>query len=72
MEPELPSIIINADPKVGIGTRTRVERIQVEADDMYLSTPGGGIILRSPDGNTCQRVTIDNAGNLVLTSVACA
>jgi hypothetical protein len=32
---------------------------------------GDGILLRSPDGNTCKTLTLTNAGGLLLTAVTC-
>ena len=45
-------------------------RIHVNDGDVYVDNSTKGIILKSPNGN-CWRVTIDNSGNLVRTSITC-
>jgi len=55
----------------GIGTTGPNTKLQVAGGDVYTSTAGNGIILKSPDGLTCRKVSIDNTGALVLTAVAC-
>jgi hypothetical protein len=57
--------------KVGIGTTTPAEPLHVASGDAYISTVGSGLILKSPDGLTCKKVTISNAGAMVLTTVTC-
>jgi hypothetical protein len=56
------------DTKVGIGTTTPKRTLDVAKGDIYVSTAGKGILLKSPDGNTCKLVTLDNSGNLVTSS----
>ena len=56
---------------VSIGTTGPNTKLQVAGGDVYTSTAGNGIILKSPDGLTCRKVSIDNTGTLVLTAVAC-
>jgi len=56
---------------VGIGTTSPNTKLQVAGGDVYTSTAGNGLILKSPNGLTCKRVGIDNAGNLITTAVAC-
>jgi hypothetical protein len=36
-----------------------------------VTSAGKGIILKSPDGATCRLLSIDNAGNIVLTAIPC-
>lgn len=55
---------------LGVGTETPKAKIEVANGDVYLTDPTRGIILKSPNGN-CWRVTVDNAGNLVRTQIAC-
>ncbi|MDA9564306.1 hypothetical protein N9R81_06520 [Flavobacteriales bacterium] len=63
------SIEDNGD--VGIGTSTIPKaRLQIQGGDTYVSSIGSGNILRSPD-SSCWRVTVDNSGNLVTTSITC-
>jgi hypothetical protein len=61
----------NATAQVGIGTTTPQARLQVNQGDIYIGSPGQGIILKSPNGNTCRKMTINNAGNPVSTAVPC-
>jgi hypothetical protein len=56
---------------VGIGTPAPKQKLQVEGGNVYVGTPGQGFILKSPDGATCRLLTIDNAGALVLSPLAC-
>jgi carbonic anhydrase len=60
---------------VGIGSYTPVmpeprSRLHVFNGDVNVDQIGSGIILKSPNGS-CWRITIDNAGNLVRTAIAC-
>ena len=56
---------------VGIGTATPNSKLQVANGDVYTSTAGNGLILKSPNGLSCMRVSIDNNGVLVLTAIIC-
>jgi hypothetical protein len=55
---------------VGIGTLQPKSRLQVAEGDIYVENPNRGIILKSPNGG-CWRVTIDDTGNFLRTSIAC-
>ena len=46
---------------VGVGMASPTAKLQV-AGDIYSSTAGSGLILKSPNGN-CWKVTVDNSGN---------
>ena len=61
---------IDANGNVGIGTAAPKAKVQVTDGDVYIDNPTRGIILKSPNG-TCWRVTIDDSGNFVRTSIAC-
>lgn len=61
---------------IGIGKDSDTARVSVLGDiratgSMQLKTAGQGVILKSPNGTVCKSVTIDNSGNLVLTTVNC-
>jgi hypothetical protein len=56
-------LIVNGDP-------TSLATLEIKNGDTYISNPNKGIILTSPNGS-CWRVTVDNAGALLRTSVAC-
>ncbi|MEN8124556.1 MAG: hypothetical protein ABFR32_05440 [Bacteroidota bacterium] len=61
---------IKNDGKIGIGTATPASQLQVKGGDIYLEDIGDGVIMKSPDGN-CWRLTVDNSGNPVFTSITC-
>ncbi len=56
---------------VGVGTASPTAKLQV-AGDIYSSTAGSGLILKSPNGN-CWKITVDNSGNptFPFTAIAC-
>jgi hypothetical protein len=60
-----------ADTNVGIGTTAPKARLEIKNGNILVSSPGQGIILKSPDGATCRLLSIDNAGAMVLTATAC-
>lgn len=59
------------DTNVGIGTTAPNARLQVQNGNIYVGSPGQGMILRSPDGATCRLLSIDNAGAMVLSAIVC-
>ena len=61
-----------ANVNVGIGTTTPRTKMHVANGDVYVEEATGlnGVILKSPNGN-CWRITINNAGALVTTNIAC-
>ena len=61
--------VVNASNKIRLGD-TNVTLIEGRGD-FHASGPGNGIILKSPDGLTCARLSIDNSGQLVTTPLAC-
>ena len=44
--------------------------VQVTTGDVYIEDVGNGVIMKSPDGN-CWRMTVNNAGEPVFSSVTC-
>lgn len=46
-------------------------KLKITGGDILIGSPGQGIILKSPGGATCKLLSIDNAGAMVLTAVAC-
>ena len=56
---------------VGIGTTAPKARLEIANGDILMSQPNQGIILKSPDGATCARITLSNAGVLVTTVIPC-
>jgi hypothetical protein len=65
------SLILGNGAKVGIGTSTPAEPLHVASGDVYVSTAGSGVIVKSPDGNTCARIGINNSGVLSAAPVTC-
>src|SRR6185369_9444629 len=63
-------LVLSGD-KVGVGTDTPQTKLQVNGGHVYVGSPGQGIILKSPDGALCKMLSIDNAGAMVLSPVAC-
>ena len=59
-----------ANTNVGVGTTAPRERLEVRGGNIYVGSPGQGIILKSPNGATCRVLSIDNAGNLVVAVLA--
>jgi hypothetical protein len=55
---------------VGIGTAAPKAKLQVTDGDVYIENATKGVIMTSPNGG-CWRMTIDNTGNPVFTSVTC-
>jgi hypothetical protein len=63
-------LMIRKNGFVGIGTTNPKSKLEVTDGDVYINNSSRGIILKSPNGN-CWRVTIDNNGNFVNTSIQC-
>ena len=61
---------ISESGNIGIGTADPKSKVQVESGDVYLSTIGTGVITKSPNGQ-CWRMTINNAGAMVITLITC-
>jgi hypothetical protein len=59
------------DTRVGIGTTTPKAKLDVTGGSILVGTAGQGIILKSPDGATCKLLSIDNAGAVALSTIAC-
>lgn len=60
-----------ADTSVGIGTTAPKAKLEVTGGNILIGSPGQGIILKSPDGATCRLLSIDNAGAMIVSAVAC-
>ncbi|MCP1385176.1 LamG domain-containing protein [Runella salmonicolor] len=61
---------IDANGNLGVGTQNPKSKLQITSGDVYVENPDRGIILKSPNGS-CWRVTIDDLGNFVRTSIPC-
>lgn len=60
----------NSNGNVGISQTNPKSKLQVDDGDIYIEDINKGVIMKSPNG-TCWRVTIDNLGGLVTTSITC-
>jgi len=78
---DLPVLILTSTGKLSLGSVSMpTEALQVgpnrnfsvnEAGRVLIASPGEGIILKSPNGLVCSKLTIDNAGVLGSTVVPC-
>ncbi|MFM2392728.1 MAG: hypothetical protein RLZZ546_710 [Bacteroidota bacterium] len=55
---------------VGISESNPSAKLEVSGGDIYLDNLDAGVIVRSPNGK-CWRLTVNNSGNVISTSVAC-
>jgi trimeric autotransporter adhesin len=58
-----------ANTSVGIGTTAPKAKLDVTGGDIFVGSPGQGIILKSPDGTKCTKLSIDNAGSLQINTL---
>ena len=61
--------VVNGFNKVRLGNAD--VRVIEGQGDFYAAGAGNGIILKSPSGTVCKRLSIDDSGQLVTTTVAC-
>jgi hypothetical protein len=55
----------------GIGTAAPAAKLHVEGGNILINSAGTGVILKSPDGNTCRLMTVSDAGVITLAPVTC-
>ena len=60
-----------ATVNVGIGITSPRSRLDVRSGNIYIGSPGQGLILRSPNSLVCGILTINNFGVLVNTPISC-
>ena len=60
-----------ADTRVGVGTTAPQASLHVQNGDIYVGTPSQGVILKSPNGTKCAKLSIDDSGALIMTPLAC-
>jgi hypothetical protein len=46
-------------------------KVNVAGGNILIGSPGEGLILRSPNGTTCIKLAIDNAGLMTTQIIAC-
>ena len=68
-------MVIMDDGNIGIGDFAAFgsqpkSKLQIKDGDVYLETIGTGVIMKSPSG-ACWRMTVDDAGQMQTTSIAC-
>lgn len=63
-------MVLNGDGNLGLGTTLPTAKLTVTQGDVYVTDYTRGVILTSPDGS-CFRMTVDNNGNPVFTSIGC-
>lgn len=56
-----------SNTSVGIGTTAPKAKLDVTGGDILVGSPGQGIILKSPDGTKCTKLSVDNTGSLQVT-----
>lgn len=65
---------LTADGRVGLGydwnPNPASSKLNVQGGDVNIADIGSGIIMKSPNGQ-CWRVTVDDTGALVSTSITC-
>ena len=54
-----------------IGTTAPTTKLQFSGGDAYASTPGNGLIIKSPDGTKCARISLNNSGGLETNPLTC-
>lgn len=68
------SLVLGNGVKVGVGSSTPSEKLHVVGNIFVGGNPAvgaNGLILRSPNGVQCAKLTIDNAGSLITSAVVC-
>lgn len=55
----------------GVDTKNPKSKAHIHDGDLYIDNASNGIILTKPDGSGCYRITIDNNGDFVKTSILC-
>ena len=60
-----------SEPSVGIGTTTPKTKLHVANGDVYVSSQGHGLILKSYTGNSCTMIMVDDAHHLYISGINC-
>lgn len=67
----MTKVVIASTGNVGIGTPMPNAKLQIANGNIYASTAGTGLIVKSPNGTLCKKIGIDNSGNIIAASVTC-
>ena len=54
-----------------MSTTAPMASLHVQSDDIYVGSANHGVILKSPDGTKCAKLSIDNSGALIAAVQAC-
>jgi hypothetical protein len=69
------AMTVDQNQNVGIGTGTPSQKLEVAgslaSQGVQITSPGVGVIVKSPDGTKCAQLGIDNTGALSVTTVTC-
>lgn len=57
--------------KVGIGTPNPQTKLDVAGGDVYISSGGSGLILKTAGGFACYRLTVGGQGQSSTASITC-
>ena len=49
-----------------------IPRLKIDNGNILIGSPGGGLLLRTPNGMACVKIAIDNAGALTTSTVPCS
>ncbi|MFT4982285.1 MAG: hypothetical protein ACI9UR_002155 [Bacteroidia bacterium] len=64
------SVVLGNNANVGIGTSSPAAKLTITNGDVYINDITKGVIMKSLDGS-CWRMTVSNAGGIVVTSITC-
>ncbi|MDI6820660.1 MAG: type II secretion system protein [Patescibacteria group bacterium] len=57
---------IDGSGNINIASASKIKSVQ----DFIITSSGGGFVVKTPNGNACYRISVDNAGNVTSTFVS--